>query len=327
MKLYLPENDNDANPVCLPGGDLGNLILGKKIGEGATGLVYKAEMKSINKEEPVSYFAVKIMRKEYLFTCPEIGERFEIVPGICKFVNESRIIKIFEVEKFSITGEDMPSYSMRVRDPYGNFKEEMKLAVPFYIMEYIEGESLRDLLESEKSISKKQAISIVKETADILGVLHKKGVTHCDLKPGNIFLTDFGIKITDIEFCQSDKFFTAMPPHQGFLWGDANYISPEQLLYYTKKKQISKYTPQIPISPITNRSDIYSLGIILYELLTGQSPERKIIEGTVNLNPEMESISSRIDTVIKKATQIRPDERYENMEDLLKDLSHLEDGR
>ncbi|MCD4786303.1 MAG: serine/threonine protein kinase [Candidatus Eremiobacteraeota bacterium] len=327
MKLYLPENDNDANPVYLPGGDLGNLILGRKIGEGATGLVYKAEMKSINKEEPVSYFAVKIMRKEYLFTCPEIGERFEIVPEICKFVNESRIIKIFEAEEFSITWEDIPSYSMRVRDPYGNFKEEMKLAVPFYIMEYIEGESLRDLLESEKPISKKQAISIVKETADILGVLHKKSVFHCDLKPGNIFIVDSRIKITDIEFCQSDKFCTAIPPHRGFLWGDAKYISPEQLLYHTKKNQISKYTPQIPVLPITNRSDIYSLGIILYELLTGQSPERKIIEGTVNLNPEMKPIDSGIDTIIKKATQIHPEERYESVEDLLKDLFHLENGR
>lgn len=326
MKLYLPEYADDANPVCLPEGDLGNLILGEKIGEGATGIVYKAKMKSINNEEPVSYFAVKIMRKEYIFTCPEICERFEIIPEICKFVNESRIIKIFEMEEFSITEKDLPFYSMSIRDPYGNFKEEMKMTVPFYIMEYIEGESLRDLLESAESIPKKQAISIVKEAADILGVLHKKGIIHCDLKPGNIFLTDSGLKITDIEFCQSDRFFVELPPHQGFLWGDAKYISPEQLLHYTKKEQISKYTPQIPISSITNRSDIYSLGIILYELLTGQYPERKIIEGMVNLNPDIKPISTRIDTVIKKATKIRSGERYENVEDFLKDLSHLEDG-
>lgn len=150
---------------------------------------------------------------------------------------------------------------------------DIKLAedISYIVMEYIEGQTLRKLLESEKSLSEKQVIDIGQQICDGLHAAHSKGILHRDIKPDNIMITTQGlVKITDFGLAKlkSSEYDTATAdlasaPNSHLLktsfstiQGTASYMSPEQI----RKEDVDE------------RTDIFSLGIVLYELLTGQLP-------------------------------------------------------
>jgi eukaryotic-like serine/threonine-protein kinase len=134
--------------------------------------------------------------------------------------------------------------------------------VPYIVSELLDGESLRSVLRT--TLPRRKAIDYARQIADALAAAHEKGIVHRDLKPDNIFVSadgrvkilDFGLaKLTqpsDIDTMSSDRRFDT---DEGMVLGTAGYTSPEQLRG----------------EPVDHRSDIFSLGAIIYEMLTGQA--------------------------------------------------------
>ena len=125
----------------------------------------------------------------------------------------------------------------------------------FIVMEYVEGRSLRDLIRSEAPLDPGQAAEITAEIASALGFAHRNGVVHRDVKPGNVLLTRTGtVKVTDFGIARAGA--SDGLTQTGSVMGTATYFSPEQAQGL----------------PVDGRSDVYSLGVVLYEMVTGVAP-------------------------------------------------------
>ncbi|OGD17267.1 MAG: hypothetical protein A2V76_06575 [Candidatus Aminicenantes bacterium RBG_16_63_14] len=186
----------------------------------------------------------------------------------------------------------------------------------FIVMQYVAGQTLQALIESGKVFSPQEVIAILKPASEALDYAHENGIVHRDIKPANIlidtsgkpFLADFGVA----------RMETSTMTGPGTTIGTLSYMSPEQVMGKT----------------VDGRADIFALGVILYELLTGQKPfagdnlstivykivheePRLITEINQNLPPGYES-------VIRRALAKQPDDRYQTGRDLVRDLENPE---
>jgi serine/threonine-protein kinase len=129
----------------------------------------------------------------------------------------------------------------------------------FYVMPFIEGESLRDRLDHERQLPVDDAIRITREVADALDYAHRKGVVHRDIKPENILLHDGRAVVADfgIALAVSRSEGGSRLTETGMSLGTPHYMSPEQAMGERE---------------ITAKSDVYALGCVLYEMLTGEPP-------------------------------------------------------
>lgn len=186
---------------------------------------------------------------------------------------------------------------------------------PFIVMEFVEGGSLRQWLTPDRPMPPSQAARLVSQVLAGLTATHGIGIVHRDIKPGNILmrgdlplLADFGIART------VDKRGTMA----GTLTGTAHYVAPEQLLG----------------AEIDHRADIWSTGVLLYQMLTGRQPfdganALAILDAIRNTNPIPPSehclpgvISGVLDQVVLKALAKRPEDRYASAEDFARALEH-----
>ena len=125
----------------------------------------------------------------------------------------------------------------------------------FLVMEYLEGQSLRDILQMQGALPLKETVEITLQLCDALAYAHSRGVVHRDVKPDNVHILPGGvIKLTDFGIAR----ITAEPSitTQGQVFGTPSYMSPEQVASHT----------------VDHRTDLFSLGITLYEMLTGRKP-------------------------------------------------------
>jgi len=176
----------------------------------------------------------------------------------------------------------------------------------FLIMEYVEGKELGELIKSKGGLSETEALALFKDILAGLSFAHKKGVIHRDIKPSNILIDETGrARITDfgIAILAGGERLTST----GVPVGTAEYMSPEQI---KRPREIDK------------QSDIYSAGLVLYEMLTGQSPfqgetEYSIKEQQINSplpDPRLKNpaISPALAQCIQKATQKDPAKRFQD---------------
>ena len=165
----------------------------------------------------------------------------------------------------------------------------------FIVLEYVEGNSLKEYLSQVKTISLSETVSIIKQILDALACAHDQGVIHRDIKPANVLMMKNGrVKVTDFGVARID---TGNATQTGCPIGSPNYMSPEQFSG----------------DPIDCRADIFSTGAVLYELLTGEKPFsgndlRETLHNVLLSNPKAPSflnsqVSKELDKVVFKALQ------------------------
>jgi eukaryotic-like serine/threonine-protein kinase len=193
----------------------------------------------------------------------------------------------------------------------------------FIVMEFIEGRSLSDIIAGEGPLLPERAADIASDVARALDKAHSNGLVHRDVKPGNIMITDTGqTKVTDFGIARAlsgdgDQTMT----QTGMVIGTAAYLSPEQAQGNT----------------IDARSDVYSLGIVLFEMLTGQPPftgetPLAIAYKHVRENPEPPSrvnsdVPAGLDAITMKALAKNPDNRYSSATEMQEDLQRFSNGQ
>ena len=193
----------------------------------------------------------------------------------------------------------------------------------FIVMEFIEGRSLAEIISAEGALLPERAADIASDVAKALERAHSNGLVHRDVKPGNIMITTSGqTKVTDFGIARALSGDGEQTMTQtGMVIGTAAYLSPEQAQGNT----------------IDGRSDVYSLGVVLYEMLTGEPPfsgdtPLSIAYKHVRENPEPPSrvnpdVPDGLDAITMKALAKNPDNRYSSATEMQEDLQRFCNGQ
>jgi beta-lactam-binding protein with PASTA domain/tRNA A-37 threonylcarbamoyl transferase component Bud32 len=193
----------------------------------------------------------------------------------------------------------------------------------FIVMEFVEGRSLRDLIHSEGPLPPAQAAGIGAEIAEALAFAHRSGVVHRDIKPGNVLMTESGrVKVTDYGIARATQGDTGEALTQtGAVMGTATYFSPEQAQGL----------------PVDGRSDVYSLGVVLYEMLSGEPPfsgdtpvavaYKHVREEPPMLSDRMPTMPHDLERIVFSAMSKDLDTRYQSADDLRDDLVRFGRGK
>ena len=223
------------------------------------------------------------------------------------------------VERFRREAKIAASLRHRHITPIFSFKETNKLL--FFVMEYVEGTDLKTLIRRRSPMPHPEAVRMMLQICNGVGYAHRAGLVHCDLKPHNILISNSErIKITD--FGISRALATISPDEQlEVVWGSPQYFSPEQ----------AAGTAPSPAS------DVYSLGVILYEMLTGRLPfeatEPEMLAELHQLAPVVPpstydpSIPPELDQILAKVLSKEPAARYRTADQLGQVLATFTEGR
>ena len=189
-------------------------------------------------------------------------------------------------------------------------------SVAYMAMEFLEGQELKDMIASGNLPTPDQVVDIIAQVADGLWFAHQQDIVHRDVKPSNIMVLKGGIaKITDFGIARLPN--SAVKTMTGLILGSPRYMSPEQVIGKT----------------IDARSDIFSLGVVLYEALTGVAPfdgdnVNAIMYATVNTTPPPPSQHSRalppmLDLIVAKAMAKLLEDRYQSIKEFADDLREV----
>ena len=195
------------------------------------------------------------------------------------------------------------------------------ISVPYIVMEYVEGHMVKELLSDATPVPIPEAVEITSGVLNALQYAHSAGLVHRDIKPGNVMLTNSGkVKVMDFGIARALADSQATMTQTNAVIGTAQYLSPEQARGES----------------VDERSDIYSAGCLLFELLTGQAPFNgdsavSLAYQHVNESPPVPSslasdVPSELDRVTMKALAKNPADRYASASDMEVDLMRAADG-
>lgn len=201
----------------------------------------------------------------------------------------------------------------------GIYEFDQYQGTPYFVMEFVEGRDLKSVIKEKQVFSQDEAIKIISSVLDGLAYVHEFGIVHRDIKPANIFITNKGIiKIADFGIARMDN---SELTQVGSVLGTPSYMSPEQCIG----------------AGVDARSDLFSTGVMLYELLTGKKPFRAdqstaIINNVINQKPANPSsvnknLPSSFDQVIKKALAKNANQRYQTASEFKSDLEKCRKGK
>lgn len=283
----------------LPGltGSIGPFRLIEELGRGGMGIVYKAEQAS-----PRRTVALKVMRAGLL--SESAAARFEREARVLGMLRHPGIAQIYQAGTASVGDGGEP--------------------IPYFAMELVAGEPVTRYAD-RVALDTHGRLRILAEIADAVHHAHTKGVIHRDLKPGNILVDERGrVKVLDFGIArladddQGDGFHERTLSRTGQLIGTVSYMSPEQVAGV--------------VDDLDTRSDVYTLGVIGYQLLSGQMPHdtegRSVVETARTIAESSIRPLSAIDnrlrgdvaTVIGKALEKDRDRRYQSADEFGKDI-------
>lgn len=250
------------------------------VGQGGMGAVYKARQAKLDR-----LVAVKIIRAECCDD-PAFAERFTREARTLARLSHPGIVAIHDFGELPMM---TPSTSMAESGPQTLF---------YFIMEYVDGANLRQLMQAGR-LSPEMAMSIIPQVCDALQYAHEEGVVHRDIKPENILLDHRGrVRLADFGLAKlgtrSGIDWTLTGTHQ--VMGTPQYMAPEQMSGARN---------------VDHRSDIYSLGVVFYEMLTGTIPV-----GHFALPSQKSAVDRRLDDVVLKAMANEPERRFQAAHEL-----------
>jgi tRNA A-37 threonylcarbamoyl transferase component Bud32 len=274
---------------------LGTLLGGRyrldaQIGRGGMSTVYRAFDTVL--ERPV---AIKLMHREIAADSDQL-ERFRREARSVARLNHPHIVTVIDAgEEPAADGEG---------------------GTPYIVLEYVEGETLKQLIRREGPLEITQAIAYAIEIARALGAAHEQLIVHRDVKPQNILIgEEGGAKITDFGIARTltEEGLTVA----GRVLGTTDYVSPEQALG----------------QPVTGQSDLYSLGVVLYEMLTGEVPftgetpvavaMRHVREQVPDVQRLRPDVSAATASVVDRAVAKDLDWRYRDAAQMIADLEEV----
>jgi serine/threonine protein kinase len=292
---FMDPQQGSSQQDLLIGQTIGNYLVTQKLGEGGMGAVYLAEHPGIGKK-----VALKVLHNEFSSN-QEVAARFF---NEAKAVNDIGHPNIVDIHDFGI-----------IQGGVG--REQMV----YFIMEYLAGTSLSGLIRQEAPLPPERALGIGLQVADALAASHKCGIVHRDLKPDNIMLirrhreTDF-VKLLDFGIAKlTGDVAGSRRTRTGIVMGTPAYMSPEQCEGRGN---------------IDHRTDIYALGIVLYEMMTGRVPfigegYGEILVQHLTQMPlppsQFNMMNAHVEAMLMKALEKRPDMRYPTMDEMMRAMA------
>jgi len=283
------------------GATLGPYQILEKLGEGGMGVVYRARDTRLDRT-----VAIKVL-PAHLASNPEFRQRFEREARAVASLNHPHICTLHDIGTEN--------------------------SVDFLVMEFLEGETLAKHLE-RGPLAPAQVLQYAIQITDALDKAHRKGVTHRDLKPGNIMLTKAGAKLLDFGLAKFgpkapgtlDAGLSAVPTQDarltasGTILGTIQYMAPEQL----------------EGKPADTRSDIFSFGAVLFEMATGRKAftgksMASVIGAILHTEPPPVSTVEptsppALDRAVRRCLTKDPDERWQTAADLMQELKWIAEG-
>jgi eukaryotic-like serine/threonine-protein kinase len=300
---FCPEDGapTEALPEAGPSKDalIGTLVDGRyrieaQIGEGGMGVVYKATHVVLNKT-----LALKVLRGE-VAKDPEVVQRFMQEAQSATSIGHENIIDINDFGKLS----DGTAY---------------------FVMEFLRGSPLNDLIRRGGSIPTRDALQILRQVASALGAAHARGIVHRDLKPDNVFVLARGeienfVKVLDFGIAKVGTTNNKLT-RTGVVFGTPHYMSPEQAAGQS----------------VDARTDIYALGVMMYEMFTGRVPfDADTFMGVLTkhmfekpapmFGGKAERSLGALEQITMRALEKKPENRYASMAALVDDLDRVVGG-
>jgi beta-lactam-binding protein with PASTA domain/tRNA A-37 threonylcarbamoyl transferase component Bud32 len=261
--------------------------IGGVLGRGGMAEVHRGRDLRLGRE-----VAVKVLRQD-LARDPSSQVRFRREAQAAASLNHPAIVAVYD------TGEDRTANG----------------ATPYIVMEYVEGETLRDVVRREGRVAPDRAMSLAADICAALDFSHRNGIVHRDVKPGNVMITPQGtVKVMDFGIARAVSDSAATMTSTAAVIGTAQYLSPEQARGES----------------VDARSDVYSAGCLLYELVTGTPPftgdspvavayqhVREDPRTPSSINPQ---IPPELDAILLKAMSKNPANRYQSAAEMRADL-------
>ncbi len=290
MAKEIAHNETTVAEVSIVGRELGNYRIERPLGAGGMGEVYLAYDSKLKRQ-----VALKILPAAFVLDDERI-KRFEREARAVSALNHPNIVTIYD---------------------FGQAEN-----VNYIVTEFIEGKTVRELINSNPSL--KETLAIVSQICDALAAAHKLGIIHRDIKPENIMMRPDGyVKILDFGLAklnpQADSIHVSLTNYtqKGTIIGTLAYMSPEQ----------------ISDEKVDHRTDLWSLGVVLYEMLAGKNPfkgenRQATMNAILTLDPPPisefnSSVPAELDAILSKALEKDADVSYQTASDFRADLKRV----